>query len=649
MLDRSSFSRLDALGQTARNQLPQLSDVGSTQDHLHAAINWLYQSQDVCESGGSSAGYNLILGWQDPYPETTGYIIPTLYRYAAQTGSEEEKKRATRMAEWLLSVQLSTGAFPGQPGSMGEPRVFNTGQILFGLTAAYQETERDEFKEAAVNAANWLVDVQNSDGSWSEYTYNRKAHTYHTRVAWSLLEVDSIESYDDYVEAARANYCWALNQQQSNGWFNNTGFEQGESPFLHTIAYTIRGLIEGGIILDDTELFEAGKETADILLERQVDRGMLKGRFDPNWNDSWYYCLPGNAQMVNIWLRLYEQTSKKQYLTTSSHTVQFLKRHQVAKASSNIRGGLPGSYPVVGRYMFLRYPNWGTKFLVDAFMLLMRANSNDNNRVDKNTQRENDVCRVCILFDGEYIMKWVAESIEIMLEETNADISLVVINDDSGFLSSGNLKRGMKYPAYYLFQLGLLLTHKVGSSSSFDDPVHISTISDIEEGSWIRTYSSKTEGLWNELPTDVVNRIGSTSDIIFRRGFGLIRGDILSATQYGVISYHHRDPRKYRGGPAGFWEFMNDESQAGVMIQSLTDELDAGKIQAYEEIDITNCESWASIRERLYERTTNLLSEAIVNIQDEDTEPEIIEDLGPVRHPPSTIELVEYLLKNLTE
>lgn len=650
----TAVSRARPLSQSLLAQLPQLSDTKSTDHHLDATINWLYRSQNVTDSGGSSAGYNLITGWQEPYPETTGYIVPTLYRYASQTQSEEARTRATKMAEWLLSVQLPSGGFPNGPGLGGMPRVFNTGQILFGLVEAYRDTRAEKFREAAIEAADWLVKVQNSDGSWSQYTYNREAHAYHARVAWGLLVVSSLETErtDTYVDAAEANLEWVLNRRKSNGWFENAAFEDSEAPFLHTIAYTIRGLLEGGILLGDDRIFDAGKRSADVLLDIQIHNGILKGAYNSTWDDTWYYCLPGNAQVANIWLRLYEETGEKKYLHNSSQTVQFLKRTQTLDGTQEIHGGLPGSYPVIGRYMFLRYPNWGAKFLIDAFLSLSRPNHNRDATEHKVSPQNNDnVCRVCVLFDGEYTTRWVADAIETMLEETNTRISLVVINDDSGLLSSGNLKRGKKYPAYYLAQLGSLVATKIGvrDVANYMESVHISEITGIDAAPRVRTYPSKTEGLWNQLPSDIVEHISETSDVVFRRGFGLIQGDILSATQYGVLSYHHGNPRAYRGGPAGFWEFMYDEQQIGVMVQMLQNELDSGIVQAYEEIDIEDCRNWGEIRERIYSKTTHLLAESIENLRDESTSAQQVEDLGPVYHPPSAVDLGKYTLKYLQE
>jgi hypothetical protein len=67
-------------------------------------------------------------------------------------------------------------------------------------------------------------------------------------------------------------------------------------------------------------------------------------------------------------------------------------------------------------------------------------------------------------------------------------------------------------------------------------------------------------------------------DIILRHEFGIIRGDILHASKYGIWSYHHADNAINRGLPAGFWEIVNNEPCCGVTLQQLTPELDGGLI-----------------------------------------------------------------------
>jgi hypothetical protein len=67
-------------------------------------------------------------------------------------------------------------------------------------------------------------------------------------------------------------------------------------------------------------------------------------------------------------------------------------------------------------------------------------------------------------------------------------------------------------------------------------------------------------------------------DLLIRYGSGIMRGDILHASRFGIISFHHGDNRINRGGPAGFWECYHKWPQTGFIIQRLTEELDAGDV-----------------------------------------------------------------------
>jgi len=643
--------RIPPILDAVQASVPGTPQVKSDKVHLDATIDWICHSQDISPDGGSAATYNLFLGWEDPYPETTGYLIPTLFAYADRYDDTERRARALDMAEWTLSTQHEQGSFPGGTGTEGEPNAFNTGQIVLGLATAAERTGDDRFRTAVRDACDWLVEAQSSTGHWAARDYNSCPHVYTSRVAWALLVGESLldEDVPEYRKAARRNLEWVVDNQRSNGWFEQAGFDADGTPFLHTIAYTIRGLLEGGRLLDDDEIYESGKQTADILLDRQSAEGVLKGEFDKRWSDSWYHCLTGNAQMAVIWAKLFERTGEVQYESAARTAVQFLKRHQPLDATDDVRGGLPGSYPLFGKYIFFRYPNWAAKFFADALLAL----DTDRDRpLDRGGTGESELSdgplRLCLLVDGEHIYRWVAEALEELIAETETEISLVVVNEDSGTLGSGNVKRGRKYPAYAAFRV-LLSQLDDGSPPTYKDDIHLSEIPTVEDSDIIRTYPDEVDGLWNRLPSEVVDRIAATSDLVFRRGFGLIEGDILTATEYGVLSYHHGDPRKYRGGPAGFWEFMRDEETAGMMVQSLRDELDAGVVQSYAEVDIDDCRSWGAVRERLYTNSTDLLTEAVENIRSEESEPMYVDDLGPVYNPPSTVELAQFFAKSALE
>ena len=67
-------------------------------------------------------------------------------------------------------------------------------------------------------------------------------------------------------------------------------------------------------------------------------------------------------------------------------------------------------------------------------------------------------------------------------------------------------------------------------------------------------------------------------DVIIRACNDVLSGDILKASTYGILSFHHGDYKKFRGSPAGFWEVFFKEPNTGFIIQKIDKKLDAGKI-----------------------------------------------------------------------
>ena len=83
----------------------------------------------------------------------------------------------------------------------------------------------------------------------------------------------------------------------------------------------------------------------------------------------------------------------------------------------------------------------------------------------------------------------------------------------------------------------------------------------------------------HRFPADAIEYIrGKELDVLIRFGFNILRGEILTAARCGVWSYHHGDNDYYRGGPAYFWEVYESNPISGVILQVLTEQLDAGKV-----------------------------------------------------------------------
>jgi hypothetical protein len=349
------------------------------QKHLEMATAWLATAQDVTADGGVSSLYSIHKGWDLSYPETTGYIIPTFLNYAKTSGQSEWRERAVQMANWLLSIQLDSGGWPYRSG-LAEPVVFDTGQIVFGLVSAFRETSSQKYLDSALKAARWLASILEPTGAWLKYTYNGFSTAYHTRVSWSLLEVYKETNHEELITAAKKNLDWALRQQLKNGWFENNGFSKNTVPSLHTIAYAARGLLECGKFLQNSDYLLASSKTGESLLNIQMKYGVLYGEYDQNWQPtSIWSCLTGNLQTAIIWLKLYQLNGTKSYLTAAKDAISFVKKTQIFKSKNpGIRGGIKGSHPINGGYMAYAYPNWAIKFFIDAILLEEEILQNPN-------------------------------------------------------------------------------------------------------------------------------------------------------------------------------------------------------------------------------------------------------------------------------
>lgn len=363
---------LAVLGRSMRGAVYPLAP---SAEHVQAAMDWLSAAQDATGCGGVSAFYDLArAAWAPAYPETTGYIIPTFFDYAARRADSRYRDRALRMADWLLGLQLPEGGFPIGPLWAHWPRVplvFDTGQIIHGLVRTFEETGQEVYLDAARRAGDWLGRVQSDDGSWRRCDYRDVVHTYNARVAWALVRLSEVTSEEKYRDWGQRNLLWCAAQQQPDGWFDHASFLPGEEPLTHTIAYTIRGLLEGGVLLHADRLVSAARQAADQLRDRQAREGYLRGAYGPGWRSrvSWS-CLTGDVQMAQIWLRLFELTGERSYLAAGVAANAYVRQRQVRETGwVGVDGGIAGSYPIQGAYQSFQVVNWAAKFFVDSLLL----------------------------------------------------------------------------------------------------------------------------------------------------------------------------------------------------------------------------------------------------------------------------------------
>lgn len=355
-------------------------------DGLEAAVAWLERAQDVQPHGGIARGYSLVVhpylevrGWQPAYPETTGYIIPTFFRLARERDRPDLAERAVRAARWEREVQLpSGGVVAGVMGQRDAPAFFNTGQVLLGWLCAHRETGDAAFADAATAAARFLARRVRDDGSWSADDSSvavPEARLYNARTSWALAEAGAHLEVGEFTDAAARGLRRVASSQRPNGWLPSCCLTDPDEPLLHTLAYALRGLLEGGRVLGDPSLVEAAALGSEALVEAVSDDGSMPGRFREDWSGAVdWSCLTGQAQMCNVWLRLRRITGREEWSEPVPRVLAFLAATQ-NRSSGNlgVRGGLAGASPVWGDYGKYEILNWATKFFVDALVRHERA------------------------------------------------------------------------------------------------------------------------------------------------------------------------------------------------------------------------------------------------------------------------------------
>lgn len=367
--------------EAARDRRGNLPPAPDPKRAVTEALAWLGRAQDrsTTADGGAARHYNLISGWGPSYPETTGYIIPTLFAGARFSGRDEYRDRARRMLDWLVSIQMPGGGFQG--GTIGEepvvPVTFNTGQILIGLAAGVRELG-EAYREPMRRAADWLVQTQDPDGCWRKHPTpfaNPGEKAYETHVAWGLFEAERLEPGRRYGEAGLANVRWAMTKQQPNGWFGSCCLADPQRPLTHTLGYVLRGVVEGHRLSGDPALLDAARREADGLLSAlDPATGFLPGRIDSQWQPAApWACLTGSVQIAICWQMLAHVTGDARYVEAARAANRYVRQRVRVEGSDGIRGAVKGSFPVDGAYCRNEYPNWATKFFIDSHLIELGA------------------------------------------------------------------------------------------------------------------------------------------------------------------------------------------------------------------------------------------------------------------------------------
>lgn len=185
------------------------------------------------------------------------------------------------------------------------------------------------------------------------------------------------------------------------------------------------------------------------------------------------------------------------------------------------------------------------------------------------------------MLNGDVLPAWAAEVLDHIVRSNFARMELIVYNAEQAKAPARRsrlvLLRDKSLRRRLLFDLYTRWDRKHAKSA--DHPLHEVDCSGLLNQVPSLHVTPIRRRFEHRFPEDAITHIREAKlDVLIRFGFNILRGEILQSARYGVWSYHHGDNDFYRGGPAYFWELVEDNPVSGALLQQLTEELDAGKV-----------------------------------------------------------------------
>ena len=269
------------------------------------------------------------------YPECTGYYIPTLLKY-------RDRQRAVNFGNYLITIQNEDGSWNEPSGKT--PYTFDTAQILKGLVALIESDldENDKYKTALIKGCDYILSMQREDGSiatqdysWWKLPYGKQVpEAIHVYCLEPLKKTAQIYGIEKYETCVKKALNYYLAQEDL------TDFKT----LSHFNAYIIEGLIDMG------EIKRAQRAMDLISLHQRLDGSVSA------YSMVDFVCSTGLLQYAICWYKLGE-------IEKADKAFDYVCRLQ------NKSGGWFGSY-TVARDNANYFPNgeidWAVKYFLDA-------------------------------------------------------------------------------------------------------------------------------------------------------------------------------------------------------------------------------------------------------------------------------------------
>lgn len=182
---------------------------------------------------------------------------------------------------------------------------------------------------------------------------------------------------------------------------------------------------------------------------------------------------------------------------------------------------------------------------------------------------ESSKLKIGVLLDGVLIQAWQAECLRQIMHSGIAEIAVLIFNKSP---KTSGTQSPYFYRLYRKLDRLIFKTKADAFESCFIETIFDSSIAKIS----VQPIQEKYTDTFPEATLEDIQDFDL--DILLRFGFRILKGPILQVAKLGVWSFHHGDPKAYRGGPPAFWEVMHGQSISSVVLMRINENLDQGQI-----------------------------------------------------------------------
>lgn len=277
-----------------------------------------------------------------------------------RTGDEKYLTLARNLFKGICNLQHADGSFPYHTGSSIAYTNDNSEAAIFLLRMAEVDTENaNQYREKALDITNWLVNIQNADGSWQRSTADSNPTACFTAHAASAISMaykftDNREAYKTAVEKGLA---YISTKIRADGMITLMGGNEAQRPPSSDQSICVRGIAHAELYIPD--LTNRGTWTANrkkliawleqcVTAEGAVQNGHgtgVNGADTVNVTD-YVYTLPFAVEAFYFSALV---DGNMDYLKTAMKIVRFAQGNIYYSSISNADGVLRGAFDIVNR------------------------------------------------------------------------------------------------------------------------------------------------------------------------------------------------------------------------------------------------------------------------------------------------------------